>query len=343
MTWLGLDIGGANLKAANATGWTSSRPFPLWRDPHGLAGRLAAIIADAPAAEGIAVTMTGELCDSFRTKEEGVEHILAAVQQVSGVRDVSVFLVDGRFVSIPAARESFRLAAASNWRALAEFVCRFIPQGAGVLIDVGSTTSDIIPIVDGRVAAHGTNDIERLAARELVYSGVGRTPICALTSTLPWRGAACPVAAEVFATSADAYLLLGEFAEDPQANWTADARPLTSEFARQRLARQICADSIDLTPDDFLRMAQTVCDAQLRQLTGGLSAVAGRMPTAPELAIVSGGGEFLARKAAESVLAGSKSTSLASQLGTGVSHCAPAFAVAVLAAEWADKAGPKRE
>ena len=81
MSWLGLDIGGANLKAANAAGWAQSIPFALWRDPAGLAAALAELIAQAPAADRLAVTMTGELCDCFRTKAEGVRHILAAVAQ----------------------------------------------------------------------------------------------------------------------------------------------------------------------------------------------------------------------------------------------------------------------
>ncbi len=83
MTWLGLDIGGANLKAADGRGWAHSVPFALWRNPQGLIGALAALVETAPAAERLAVTMTGELCDCFRSKAEGVRHILAAVVQVA--------------------------------------------------------------------------------------------------------------------------------------------------------------------------------------------------------------------------------------------------------------------
>ncbi len=153
MTWLGLDIGGANLKAANAAGWACSLPFALWRDPHGLEAALAALVQRAPSFNRLAVTMTGELCDCFRTKAEGVRHILAAVEQIAVGKGVEVYLTDGRFVTISAARESPHLAAASNWRALAQFACRFMSNDAGLLIDVGSTTTDVIPLVDGRVAA----------------------------------------------------------------------------------------------------------------------------------------------------------------------------------------------
>ncbi|MEX2559527.1 MAG: tetrahydromethanopterin-linked C1 transfer pathway, partial [Pirellulales bacterium] len=75
MSWLALDIGGANLKAADGLGFAVARPFPLWQRPQALAGEIARLLADAPAAERIAVTMTGELADCFSTKREGVAAI----------------------------------------------------------------------------------------------------------------------------------------------------------------------------------------------------------------------------------------------------------------------------
>ena len=43
----------------------------------------------APAADRLAVTMTGELCDCFRTKAEGVLHILAAVDAAWPMEEMS--------------------------------------------------------------------------------------------------------------------------------------------------------------------------------------------------------------------------------------------------------------
>lgn len=331
MSCLGLDIGGANLKAANSTGWARSVPFALWRNPAGLASALGQLIGDAPAAHRLAVTMTGELCDCFRTKEEGVLLILSAVREVANGREVRVYLVDGRWVSLEEAISAPILAAASNWRALAEFACRFVPTGAGLLIDIGSTTTDIIPIESGRVAARGRSDIGRLAAGELVYSGVGRTPICALVRALPWRGQMCPVAAEVFATTADAYLVLGNIREDTTANWTADGRPLTIECARQRLARQLCADAGEFAAEDIERMARCVRECQLRTLTDAIQATAGGVSTSASMAVVGGTGEFLARAAVESARSGWGIQSLAERLGPDASRCGPAFALAMLA------------
>jgi len=337
MTWLGLDIGGANLKAADGRGWARSVPFALWRKPNELPQALAEIIADAPAASQLAVTMTGELADCFRTKAEGVRHILAAVREAAAGREVRVYLVDGRLASLGEACESPQLAAASNWHVLAQFACRFVDGRSAVLIDIGSTTTDIIPLADGRPSAGGWNDTDRLLAGELVYTGVGRTPLCAVTHELPWQAARCPIAAELFATTADAYVLLGELPERPNCLETADGRPLTKEFARERLARMICADAATFSDEDAIRAAAHVRDCQVAAIGDALRAVAGASATAFETFITSGQGEFLARRVIAETTAQARLVSLSEQLGPETSACAPAHAVAALAREWCER------
>jgi probable H4MPT-linked C1 transfer pathway protein len=333
MSWLGIDIGGANLKAADGREWARSVPFPLWRNPDALAGALTGLLEMAPASERLAVTMTGELCDCFSSKAEGVRHILASLAEIAGRREVRVYLVDGRLVSIAEAGELPHLAAASNWHALASFACRFVTGRAGLLIDVGSTTTDVIPIIGGQVAARGRNDTERLLYNELLYRGVGRTPICAVVDSLPWRGTECPIAAELFATTADAYLIGGDLGEDAKADWTADGRPLTKEHARQRLARQLCGDAAEFSAADFERMAEAVRDTQCDELAACIGVVLMHMPEASSTCILSGSGEFLAVAVAKDRLGGCITVSLSEKLGLQPSRCAPSHAVAVLTAE----------
>jgi probable H4MPT-linked C1 transfer pathway protein len=334
MNWLGLDIGGANLKAADGRGWARSVPFALWREPAGLSRAIANLIADVPNSGGVTVTMTGELCDCFRTKAEGVEHILSAVEQAGAGRQVLVYLVDGRLVFLDEAREFPVLAAASNWHALATFACRFVPAGErGLLIDIGSTTTDIIPLAGGRPVATGRTDTKRLAAGELVYTGVGRTPVCAVVSSMRWRGQDCPVAAELFATTTDAYIVLGDVPEHPDATWTADGRPLTREFARERLARMICADRESFDETDAREAAGQVREAQLGSIGRAVAQVVDREAARPSCIVISGAGEFLARALLHDAMPDVRLFSLSDKLGPEASACAPAHALAVMAAE----------
>jgi len=154
-----------------------------------------------------------------------------------------------------------------------------------------------------------------------------------MMSAFPVNGKSCPLAAEVFATTADAYVLTGDLIEEPNAAWTADGRPLTKEHVRQRLARQICADVSDIAPGDFERMAASVRDAQLDELVRAVGGVATGMAISPKACIVSGSGEFLARSAVKRLWLGCEVISLAETIGTQASQCAPAHSVAVLAAE----------
>ncbi|HEY4309436.1 MAG TPA: hydantoinase/oxoprolinase family protein [Pirellulales bacterium] len=331
MPVLALDVGGANLKIADGAGYARSVPFPLWQRPHGLAHALAELIRVAPLGNRFVATMTGELADCFSTKSEGVAAIVSALQTATVGAELRIYLTDGTFVAPSLAIARPLAAAASNWHALASFVARRYAPGYGLLIDVGSTTCDIIPLVDGQAQALGRTDPERLAAGELVYTGVVRSPVCAMAAHLPWRGQLCPTAHEVFATTRDAYLVLGDIAEDPSATDTADGRPATRSAARDRLARAICADRDMFSEDDAIAAAETIRRCQVALLESALQKVLDRMSARPTTIVLSGQGEFLARYVPELTNRQATIISLASELGPVVSQCATAHALAALA------------
>lgn len=333
MKWLALDIGGANLKSADGQGFAASRHFPLWQQSARLPEALRTVIAEAPPSDHLAVTMTGELADCYRTKTEGVLQILAAVEAAADQRHTRVYLTDGRLVTPAVARSMPNLVAASNWHALASFAGRYARRGQGLMIDIGSTTCDLIPLADGQPQAVGKTDPERLLSGELVYSGVERSPICAVTPMLPWRDQACPVAHELFATTLDAYLLLGDVAENAKFKFTSDNRPATREFAQDRMARMLCADHTSFSSEDATEAAKAVRDAQLELMGAALTKVIARQASPPTTIVISGRGEFLARRLIAKLKVTAAVISLNDELGSQVSRCAPAHALAVLASE----------
>ena len=322
---LGLDIGGANLKAATATGEAASVPFALWRDPAGLSNALRALLTRLPTASRFAVTMTGELCDCFETKREGVAHILRAVTEVAAGRPVRVWSTAGDFVA-PDAAETMAVASA-NWHTLATFAGRLVPTGPALLFDIGSTTTDLIPLIDGVPASHGKTDPERLKSGELVYTGVRRTPVMTIVS--PGNHAA-----ELFATALDAHLLLGHIPEDPDDRDTADGRPATKAHAHARLSRMLGGDPEITSAVETENLAGYFAGDQLGHLVLTAWRVCLPWSDAPWSWIISGSGEFLARL----VLATQDTPpiqviSLTDRFGPDLATCAPAYAVAVLAAE----------
>jgi probable H4MPT-linked C1 transfer pathway protein len=166
-----------------------------------------------------------------------------------------------------------------------------------LLIDVGSTTADIVPIVAGRVAATAHNDLDRLLAGELVYTGALRTNLAAIAPRVPVRGGWCPVASESFAISGDVGLVLGRLAVDAYDCPTPDGRPATVEFARERIARLVCSDAEQLDAGEIDAIAAFLYEEQLRQIEAAARRVQQPLPpTAPVVA--AGAGAPLAREVA---------------------------------------------
>lgn len=330
---MALDIGGANLKAADGLGFAASRFFPLWQSPAALPDALRALLADCPPADRLVATMTGELADCFRTKAEGVAAIVGAVEEVAAGREVLVYLTDGSLAAPADVLRRPLLAAAANWHAWARFAGRYVPRGAGLALDIGSTTCDIIPLADGMPVPSGHTDPERLACGELVYTGVQRSPVCAVAAAVPWRGRQIPTAHESFATTWDAYLTLGELPEESASSHTADGRPATREAARDRLARSICADREMFSREDAVAVATAIARAQLAKVAIAVQGVCRRMPEQPGTVVISGQGEFLARRLVERLRVPVALVSLSEELGPELSRSATAHALAVLARE----------
>lgn len=334
MRVIGWDIGGANVKAAHVARErgsrvvrTASRPFEIWRGKEALPDVLRAVAADLPPADATAVTMTAELSDAFRTKCEGVGFVLDAVGLVSTAAP-AVFTTGGEFVDVATARARPLEVAAANWMATALLVARHASDA--ILVDVGSTTADVVPIRAGRVVAQGRTDPERLLAGEMVYTGALRTNVAAIVPRVPLWGGECPVAAELFAVSGDAHVLLGNLGPDDYTCATPDGRPPTPTFAAERLARVVCADVEMLGRDEIVGIARAVAEAQVRQIAAALSRVAARLELPAEV-MVTGQGAFLAHRAAAEC--GLSSRDLSDVLGAEVGSAAPAVAVAWLLAE----------
>lgn len=331
MTIIGLDIGGANLKAATTGGVAVSRAFDLWKTPERLAEELEDLLGELPVGSAFAVTMTGELADCFETKAEGVARILQAVMQIARATPVHVWQTTGRFVSPDEAIGHPLRTAAANWHALATWVAGEFDVQSGLLIDVGSTTTDIIPLRGGAPTPDGLTDSARLAGGELVYTGVRRTPLCAVAATVPFRGGFCPLAAEWFATTLDVYVTLGQIPEDATDCHTANGRPATKAAAHDRLARMLCCDRSEFHGSDARKMARFLADIQQQTCRSALQRVITRLTQPCETIVLSGSGTFFARRLTED-LPNCRVVHLTEQLSPATATAACAFAAAQLRA-----------
>jgi (4-(4-[2-(gamma-L-glutamylamino)ethyl]phenoxymethyl)furan-2-yl)methanamine synthase len=336
---IGLDVGGANTKAAVVHGddrvRTVSEPFEVWRAPEAMGDAIASVVRRLGVDRApVALTTTAELVDVFASKREGVLHVLDATRRALPARRLSVMTTSGELIGLAEARAEPLRCAASNWMATALLVARSLPDA--ILLDCGGTTTDVIPIVAGEVAALGRTDVERLLQGELVYTGALRTNIAAVLSTVPIGGEPCPVSSELFAISADAHLLRGRLRPEQCSCTFPDDRGTSLPEVRSRLARVVCADPEQLAEGDLEAVAAAVEEAQVALITAALARVAGRLPARAEVIAV-GVGAFLARAAAERcrlpVHPDTAPTSPLSALGGTGGDVAAAVALSVLGRE----------
>lgn len=332
--WIALDIGGANIKAAHTQGMARTVPFELWKRPDELPRLLSQLTAALPPADRIAITMTAELCDCYPTKAKGVREVLSAVSEVYSGKQIRVWCTDERFHSVEEVLERPEPAAASNWLALAALAARLLPAGSGLMIDVGSTTTDLIPLRDGKPAPRGRTDTQRLRSGELVYIGVRRTPVCALATELKFRDATTGLSAELFASTLDIYIVRGQIPPDPYNDSTADGRPATVDAARDRLARMVGADRDTFSKDDAAGFAEAAHAALMARMIAAAERACRDTIGKPRGAVVAGSGEFLARELAERLLdPGSPIVSLNEVWGPVASSAGCATALVMLAGE----------
>jgi probable H4MPT-linked C1 transfer pathway protein len=297
---IGLDVGGANTKAALVDGsdqvQSASEPFEVWRDPHALSDVIERVVGGL-GVDGapVALTTTAELVDAFASKREGVLHVLDAAAHALPGRRLRVMTTGGELIGLDAARAAPLTCAAANWMATALLVARSLPDA--ILVDCGGTTTDLIPIAGGKVVARGRTDVTRLLAGELVYTGALRTNVAAVLSYVPVGGRPCPVSSELFAIAADAHLLRGSLTPEQCTCTFPDGRGASAAEVRARLARVVCADPEELAEGDPEAIAAAVEEAQVAAIAAALRRVSAEVAPVTQVVAV-GVGAFLARAAA---------------------------------------------
>ncbi|MCL5876242.1 MAG: H4MPT-linked C1 transfer pathway protein [Candidatus Bathyarchaeota archaeon] len=308
---MGFDVGGANTKAAlirSENGEVfevkvASEYFPIWKNPQNLTSVLLALKEQlsSPKIDVLALTMTAELSDAYQTKREGVHQILSCVKTAFPNTAIHVLTTDAALSSVEAAVAEPLCVAAANWAATGWLVAQRLKDA--VVVDVGSTSTSIIPIAHGKVAAQGKTDLDKLVCGELVYTGSLRTNVAAIVQSIPLRGGSAAVSSELFAQSGDVHRILEHITEESYSSETADGRGKSVSEAMARLARVVCADTEMLSKAEIVEIARYIYQQQIKQITEGLTKVYRHTKTLASNklpVVVTGlGKDFLAHKAAQ--------------------------------------------
>ena len=333
---IGLDIGGAHLKVAHVANrqLKSVRQIlcPLWKGLEHLDCALSDVAPQASHADIVAITMTGELSDLFETREQGVATIIDRAQTHFGDK-TKYWMGKQGFGNHTQAKQNRIDVGSTNFIATAKFIAEMCADA--LVIDMGSTTTDIIPIIDGRPDIKGLTDPERLTTGELVYTGLTRTAVMAITNRVPFKGRWQTMAREYLATMADVYRILGVLEDRDDLHDTADGRGKSKDESIARLARMLCREAADASADEWRHVAEQISRAQLQSIYDGCEAVLTRItPNRPGILVRAGIGHQALLPLAQRL--NLKTTTFGelfttdSALATSATAHAPAVAVAML-------------
>jgi probable H4MPT-linked C1 transfer pathway protein len=338
---IGWDIGGAHVKAAvireGKIVAVYQQPCPLWK---GLDQLQQAVNAITQELAGFncrhAITMTGELVDLFDNRDHGVQQIIKTMVELLPGAELLIFAGTTGFLKFSQIEQShYPMIASANWLSSASFVAQKV--GNGLFVDCGSTTTDILLLKDGKVLTEAYTDYQRLLSKELIYTGIVRTAVMAVTQTALDQGKKIGLMAEYFATMADVYRVTGELNEAHDQTDTADGAEKTALASGQRLARMIGCDFDAEELPRWQQFAKNLRTQQLQQLQRGC-ATRLTEPSLPRNSplIGAGVGRFLVKQIALNLgrpyLDFSDLIPTAPTVSTMTSaDCAPAAAIAYLA------------
>ncbi len=302
MERIGIDVGGAHLKVVDHNG-VHIHYCPLWKG-----APLKELLGNYNKETGsAAVVMSGELADCFVSKAEGIGFIVDSVK--AAFPDAVFYGTDTEFH-----RDAAPQLAASNWLASADYLRELYP--CAVFVDMGSTTTDIIPI--GRFdELKGLTDLDRLQHGYLIYTGLLRTSVPCLIRSVMLDSVLTPLSSEYFACSGDVHLVLGHINERQYTSDPPDGGERDVGAALRRLARVVCADIDEIGEAGARQIAETFWNAQKDLLISGIEDVCRKAGT-NEVVFAGIGSGLIAKKFG--------GTNLSGALGPVV-DALPAFAV----------------
>jgi len=338
---IGWDVGGAHVKAARAEGGRIVAAVQVaaavWRGLDRLeAGLDAALSALGRPGAAHAATMTAELSDVFPSRAEGVASVTRLLAERVAPAPLLVYGGRAGFLAPEAASGHADDIASANWHASAALVAARLADA--LLIDMGSTTVDVIPVRGGGLAAEGYSDAERLVSGELVYTGLTRTMLMAVADRVPFRGRPTPLMNEYFATTADMRRVLGDLAEDSDRHDTADGRGRSVPESIARLARMVGRDAAEATLEEWRGLAAALAEAQLRTIHDAALLVLSRAALPEAAPVVTAGigrgvAGMVAARLGRRALSFDALLDAVPEARAAAAGAAPAAAVALLAAE----------
>ena len=333
---IGWDIGGVHLKAVRAEDGrivkAAQYASPLRSGTGLLEDAFIQARRDMGRGDRNVITMTGELADIFTSRQDGVEQLSSLAERA--LENVCIYAGPIGFVTGRDARQHSEQIASANWHASAAVIAK--RRKTALFIDVGSTTTDVVPIAEGKIVARGYTDAQRLARGELIYTGLVRSFVMATAQSAPLNGLWTTLINENFATMADVHRILGTLPAGVDLMASADGREKSIAASRARLARMLGSDAANADSKSWDLLARWFAEAQIRAIVDAVMLVRSSCIATSAAPVIAAGIGLnvvaeVARRLGVSWERFDELLEVVPEARDAVSHCAPAAALTALA------------
>ncbi len=238
--YIGIDIGGAHLKLTGLCRnkkiiFSNQIKCPVWKGINVLENQLKSfkkINQDSIAG----ITMTAELCDNFENREQGAKKIKKLLKKLNFKKFFLTNKKKKRFQRNPQNSKIISM----NWLSTADFVAQKISNC--LIIDFGSTTTDLILIKNKKCLNKHFDDFSRLNNYELIYTGLTRTPIMSINNYVKINEKKINIIPELFSNTSDLYRVLKKLPKEVDQYETLDGRSKSIINSYKRLSRNLGFD-----------------------------------------------------------------------------------------------------
>lgn len=278
MKFMGLDIGGANTDCViiefddnyNILSLRKDKYYlPFW-SKHDMLPECLLKLKDDDEIDVVCVSITAELADCYMTKREGICDITGMVEKTLGDSHIYYVTFDG-LKDYDYVKDNPLSAAAANWIGTVNLV-KYVKDTC-IFMDMGTTTTDIIPIRNMQNVSKGFTDTQRLQSGELVYTGLLRTNIATIIDHVYIDLEKTSVSSEYFTITADVHRILGHISEEQYTCDTPDGSSRSIMSCKSRLARLVCGDIETISDEAIFDMAEYIYEKQIKQVEMSLRKV----------------------------------------------------------------------
>ncbi len=288
--FLGIDIGGAHLKIIGLdkdgivifAEYSSCR---VWEGTKFL-GKLFKDLNNLFPRKTLkcAITITAEMCDNFKDRKEGFKKIIKLCQILEFKK---YFYVNNS--QIFKKKPKYSEFISMNWHSIGRFLENKVDNA--ILLDFGSTTTDLVCIKDNRIANEYFDDFLRINNYELKYTGFTRTPLYGITHEIKSTNNVQKIIPENFSESSDIYRVLNKLDKKNDVDKTSDNRGKTKKESLIRISRNFGFDYKILFKKKIEKICNEISSIQLYSIYEAMNKLQKKFQIKKPTIIVSGIGQ----------------------------------------------------